>query len=60
MELGGDRVKTAGDIIREINQKETQLPFFTKEGWLLLAGIGAIGGIIGATVYIIIISPFLR
>ena len=54
-------MKTAGDLLKEIHQKETQLPYFTKEGWILLiVALAAIGGIIGATMHFLMISPFLK
>ena len=41
-------MKTAGDILKEINQQETQLPFFTREGWMFL---GALAVAMVGTIY---------
>ena len=53
-------MKTAGDLLKEVNQPATPLPFFTREGWMLLGALAVIGGIIGATIYLMILTPFLR
>lgn len=36
------------------------VPFFTLEGWLMLLGAGVLGGIIGGTMLIWMISQFLK
>lgn len=54
-------MKTAGDLVKEIHRKETQLPYFTKEGWMLLiVALLVIGGTIGAILHFLMISPFLK
>jgi hypothetical protein len=47
---------TLGDI----NKRETHLPYFTKEGWILLAFLGMISGMFGALMFVLMISQFLK
>lgn len=36
------------------------LPIFTKEGWFCLIGAGLVGGIIGASLFVLTITQFLK
>jgi hypothetical protein len=40
--------------------EKMRLPYFTLEGWLMLLGAGVLGGIIGATMLVMMISQFLK
>lgn len=46
--------------IGDINKREYKPPFFTVEGWIMLAFLGMVSGIFGALGFCFFISQFLR
>ena len=51
-------MKTAQDLINECNRKDS-MPVFSDFGWAII-GAGILGGVIGGTIYISIILPFMK
>ena len=52
------KMKTAMDIIDEINREKEQAPGIMF--WFLLAGVGFTSGLMGAMVYAYIMTPFSK
>lgn len=52
---------TAYDIIKCQRRRKWRTPYLTPKGWVLfLSCLGALGGIIGIIIYILMITPFLK
>ncbi len=49
------REKNIFEVLEEIN-----LPYFTRYTWSVLAGVGALGGIVGGMIYSALMAQFCK
>ena len=54
-------MKTWIDVVESQKpKKDMQPPYFTKEGWVVLALVAMCGGVIGAVLFNLMMSPFTK
>lgn len=54
-------MKTWIDVVESQKpKKDMQLLYFTKEGWVVLALVAMCGGVIGAVLFNLMMSPFTK
>lgn len=54
-------MKTWIDVVESQKpKKDMQLPYFTNEAWLILAGLGVVGGVVGCVLYSLLLTPFCK